>query len=118
MCTVHCVMQAQSMVCIPCHILSLSYTSVQAHLALNFAAGAGAAELPALSALLARAGAAWRDVRLEGEEAAAAARAQAAAALVDAGVEHQVWHHHQLTHTKWVGWWLGCGTIMTLSHEQ
>ncbi len=87
-------------------------------MALNFAAGAGAAELPALSALLARAGAAWRDVRLEGEEAAAAARAQAAAALVDAGVEHQVRHHRQLTHTEWVGGGLGVAPSMTLSHGQ
>ncbi len=62
----------------------------QAHLALNFATGADAAELAALGALLTHADAAWREARGEAAEAAAPVRSQASAALTAAGMEHQV----------------------------
>ena len=63
---------------------------MQAHLALNFATGADATEVAAISGLLANAGAAWRDARAETAAAFAGARAEASAALSEAGVEHQV----------------------------
>ena len=63
---------------------------MQAHLALNFGAGADASEMAALGGLLASAGAAWRDARAEAAAASAGARAEASAALAEAGVEHQV----------------------------
>ncbi len=71
-------------------VTTRSRAATQAHLALNFATGADAAELAALGALLTHADAAWREARGEAAEAAAPVRAQASAALTAAGVEHQV----------------------------
>lgn len=69
-------------------------------MALNFATGADAAELAALSGLLARAGAAWREARAEAAAATAAVRAEAAAVLTEAGVEHQVGLYNLLSDSQ------------------